>query len=33
MCGIAGYAGLNKPELLERMCDAMRHRGPDDAGV
>lgn len=33
MCGIAGYAGLNRPELLGPMCDAMRHRGPDDAGV
>jgi asparagine synthase (glutamine-hydrolysing) len=33
MCGIAGYAGLHRPELLLPMRDAMRHRGPDDAGV
>jgi asparagine synthase (glutamine-hydrolysing) len=33
MCGIAGYAGLHRPELLEPMCAAMRHRGPDDAGT
>lgn len=32
MCGIAGYAGLHRPELLEPMCTAMAHRGPDDAG-
>jgi asparagine synthase (glutamine-hydrolysing) len=33
MCGIAGYAGLHRPELLEPMCAAMAHRGPDDAGT
>ena len=37
MCGIAGYAGLPRsPEQmradLQFMCDAIRHRGPDDAG-
>ncbi len=37
MCGIAGYFGLTlaAPErepLLRRMCDAIRHRGPDDEG-
>ncbi len=36
MCGIAGIASLsNEPvslEQLQRMCDAMRYRGPDDAG-
>ena len=36
MCGIAGIVDLeNRPadrEPLERMCDAMDHRGPDDAG-
>jgi asparagine synthase (glutamine-hydrolysing) len=33
MCGIAGYAGLHRPDLLGAMCAAMVHRGPDDAGV
>ena len=33
MCGIGGYAGDHRPELLERMCDVMLHRGPDDAGI
>lgn len=33
MCGIAGYAGDDRPELLERMAQTMAHRGPDDAGT
>ncbi|HVP11371.1 MAG TPA: asparagine synthase (glutamine-hydrolyzing) [Phycisphaerae bacterium] len=33
MCGICGYVGDNRPELLELMCAAMVHRGPDDVGV
>ncbi len=33
MCGIAGYAGLHRPELLGPMTDAMVHRGPDDSGT
>ena len=33
MCGIAGYAGGHRPEILEPMCAAMAHRGPDDAGT
>jgi asparagine synthase (glutamine-hydrolysing) len=35
MCGIAGYLKPvegDEGRLLERMCDAMHHRGPDDAG-
>ena len=37
MCGIAGFVGrLANTEAAEatlaRMCDAIRHRGPDDAG-
>ena len=32
MCGIAGYVGTHRPELLKPMCDAMAHRGPDDSG-
>ena len=37
MCGIAGIYHFDRerrvaPELLRSMCDAIRHRGPDDAG-
>ncbi|MCA9537503.1 MAG: asparagine synthase (glutamine-hydrolyzing) [Myxococcales bacterium] len=35
MCGLVGYAALTPPfdaERLVRMRDALRHRGPDDAG-
>ena len=37
MCGICGkvYTDSSKkvdPELIERMCSVIRHRGPDDAG-
>jgi asparagine synthase (glutamine-hydrolysing) len=34
VCGIAGLIGpAASRERLERMADAIRHRGPDDAGV
>lgn len=35
MCGIVGVAGEKLPsrELLIRMRDALRHRGPDDEGI
>jgi asparagine synthase (glutamine-hydrolysing) len=33
MCGICGYVGTHRPELLEPMCLAMAHRGPDDMGT
>ncbi len=35
MCGIAGYLEPDgaDPVALQRMCDALAHRGPDDAGV
>lgn len=38
MCGIAGVVKLNPQEVVEeprlaRMRDALRHRGPDDAGL
>jgi asparagine synthase (glutamine-hydrolysing) len=33
MCGIAGYAGLHDPALLQQMCGAMAYRGPDDEGI
>src|SRR6185295_8321182 len=37
MCGIVGFvnadgSAVDRP-LLERMCDAIAHRGPDDDGV
>lgn len=32
MCGIAGFAGLDAPGLVERMTAALAHRGPDGAG-
>lgn len=33
MCGIAGFRGGGDPRLLERMLDAIGHRGPDDRGI
>src|SRR6185369_2706980 len=39
MCGIAGMARVTAdgrgacPDIVTRMCDAIRHRGPDDAGI
>jgi asparagine synthase (glutamine-hydrolysing) len=36
MCGIAGVVTEGEhvaPETLDRMCDAVRHRGPDGAGT
>jgi len=32
MCGITGYAGLDDPSLLRRMCGVLVHRGPDEDG-
>ncbi len=37
MCGIAGFVGREgggerAAEVLRRMCDVIRHRGPDEAG-
>jgi asparagine synthase (glutamine-hydrolysing) len=32
MCGIAGFVGLEDVNLLRRMCDKIRHRGPDGEG-
>lgn len=32
MCGICGYIGIDEEGLLERMTDALLHRGPDNAG-
>ncbi|MCB9244830.1 MAG: asparagine synthase (glutamine-hydrolyzing) [Flavobacteriales bacterium] len=38
MCGIAGIVGFeglpaNSREELQRMCDALKHRGPDNEGI
>ena len=32
MCGITGYVGKGDRQLLERMCQSMLHRGPDEDG-
>jgi asparagine synthase (glutamine-hydrolysing) len=32
MCGIVGYAGIEEPQLLARMCQSIVHRGPDEDG-
>ncbi len=32
MCGIVGFTGSPKPELLRKMCRSLVHRGPDDEG-
>lgn len=36
MCGIAGKISFSTsvtPQAVEAMCDAIKHRGPDDSGV
>jgi len=33
MCGIAGILGIGDRDRLQRMTEAMRHRGPDDEGM
>ena len=33
MCGIFGVVGEPVPAAIDRACDAMRHRGPDDRGA
>ena len=32
MCGIVGFTGSAKPEVLWAMCRRLTHRGPDDEG-
>ena len=32
MCGLAGFAGQGNAGTLERMTEALRHRGPDGSG-
>lgn len=33
ICGIAGFHGDGDKNLLEKMCNVMNHRGPDDRGL
>ncbi|MDI6792684.1 MAG: hypothetical protein QME81_07445 [bacterium] len=36
MCGICGILDFNRRidrDSLDRMCDAVKHRGPDDEGI
>ncbi len=33
MCGIAGCFGVKDKETINRMLDALPHRGPDDRGI
>ena len=33
MCGICGFYGIEDKELLNRMMDVMKHRGPDEYGT
>lgn len=33
MCGIVGFAGFEEAGLLQRMCAAIEHRGPDGEGI
>jgi len=33
MCGIVGFSGPLDPRQLTAACDAIAHRGPDDAGI
>src|SRR5436305_2114243 len=33
MCGIAGYQGPYRPELLDAMSECIAHRGPDGEGA
>lgn len=32
MCGIVGFTGSHKPDVLRAMCRRLTHRGPDDEG-
>ena len=33
MCGIAGTLGRSDPALIQALCIALQHRGPDDSGM
>lgn len=32
MCGIAGFYGFEDKTLIKKMCNVIKHRGPDDFG-
>lgn len=32
MCGIVGIVGEENRDLIQKMCDVIKHRGPDDSG-
>ena len=32
MCGITGFIGQGNRQILEKMTETLKHRGPDDAG-
>ena len=32
MCGICGVIGVDNKDLVKRMCESLRHRGPDSEG-
>ena len=33
MCGIVGFYGFRDEKLIRRMCEKIRHRGPDHTGI
>lgn len=33
MCGICGFTGFEDKTLIQKMCDILSHRGPDDHGT
>ena len=33
MCGIAGIVGFRDDILIDKMCQSIRHRGPDAIGT
>jgi len=33
MCGICGFYGFEDRTILKRMCDVIKHRGPNDSGI
>jgi len=33
MCGVVGFFGFRDDTLIEKMCDMIKHRGPDHTGI